>query len=75
MFNGIPKDRYLKEVRDFMAEPKDEADCETFLAVVEKGDIMTAFETCVLRYRLHLIKAATENLQSELVKTRHSDQC
>lgn len=76
MFNGIPKDRYLKEVRDFMAEPKNEEDCETFLAVADKGDIITAFETCVLRYRFHLIKAAAEHLKanwSKLVTVTNAD--
>jgi hypothetical protein len=76
MFNGIPKDRYLKEVRDFMGERKDDADFEAFLAVAEKGDTMTAFDTCVLRYRFHLIKAAAEHLKaswSKLVAVTNAD--
>lgn len=68
MFVGIPKDRYLKEVRDFMVELKDDDSFQTFLAVSDKGDTMTAFQACVLRYRLHLIKAAAEHVKANWTK-------
>lgn len=67
-FNGIPKDRYVKDVRDFMVEPDNEDGFDTFLAATENGDTLTAFQTCVLRYRLHMVKAAAEHLKQNWAK-------
>lgn len=68
-FNGIPKDRYLKEVRDFMPTPTEETDVSAFMtAQSEEEDTLAAFQMCILRYRLHMIKAAAEHLKENWEK-------
>jgi hypothetical protein len=68
-FQSIPKDRYVKEVRDFMEPPQEEGDVGAFLAAnKEGGETMNAFKGCILRYRLHTIKAAAEHLKENWEK-------
>jgi len=76
IFSDLPKEQYLKLIRDFTVAPVDENDFSTFQEEAEEGETIKAFQACIIRYRLHLIRTAAEHLKEHwgnLVKITDGD--